>query len=351
MSIEFPVLEHSTYLNTAYVGLMPQGLLDFRAQQESKYWQMGDAYKIEAYEKLPLYHQNLGDYLHADPDHCYVVPNFSEGIRHLFDRLPKHFKVLSFLGDYHSLTAALNEYEFSCKKVPLGLQAETQLLEALRSEHFDVLVLSIVQYISGLKIDFNLLNQIKAEFPELLIIGDATQFLGTSEFNFEQSAFDGIVGSGYKWLLAGFGNGFCALKKDFFKRTQTQPNALNERIYAGHFDILAAASLDYAIRQLSPEVASKRYRAIDQLSRIFHQSFLENEWLLDPELGQRSPSSIFLLKGNQSIYDQLQNNNIRCSLRGEGVRISVHFYNSENDLDRLVEVLKKLPQPTAQIAT
>lgn len=351
MSIEFPVLEHSTYLNTAYVGLMPQGLLDFRAQQESKYWQMGDAYKIEAYEKLPLYHQNLANYLHADPDHCYVVPNFSEGIRHLFNHLPKQFKVLSFLGDYHSLAAALNEYEFSHKKVPLGLQAETQLLEALRLEHFDVLVLSIVQYISGLKIDFNLLNQIKAEFPELLIIGDATQFLGTSEFNFEQSAFDGIVGSGYKWLLAGFGNGFCALKKDFFKRTQTQPDTLKERIYAGHFDILAAASLDYAIRQLSPDVASKRYRAIDQLSRIFHQSLLENGWLLDPELGQRSPSSIFLLKGNQSTYDQLQNNNIRCSLRGEGVRISVHFYNSENDLDRLVEVLKKLTQPMTQIAT
>ena len=351
MPVEFPVLEHSTYLNTAYVGLMPQGLLDFRAHQESRYWQMADDYKIDAYEKLPLYHQNLADFLHADPDYCYMVSNFSEGIRHLFNHLPKQFKVLSFLGDYHSLTAALNEYDFSCKRVPMGHQAENQLLEALRAEHFDVLVLSIVQYISGLKIDFNVLNQIKTEFPELLIIGDATQFLGTSEFNFEQSAFDGIVGSGYKWLLAGFGNGFCALKKDFFRRTQTQPDALKERIYAGHFNILAAASLDYAIRQLSPEVAAERYRVIDQLSRVFHQSLLENEWLLDPELGQRSPSSIFLLKGNQTTFDHLQKENIRCSLRGDGVRISVHFYNSENDLDRLVEVLKKLPQPIVQIAT
>ena len=49
MPVEFPVLEHSTYLNTAYVGLMPQGLLDFRAQQESRYWQMADDYKIDAY--------------------------------------------------------------------------------------------------------------------------------------------------------------------------------------------------------------------------------------------------------------------------------------------------------------
>ena len=349
MPIEFPLLENSTYLNTAYVGLMSKDLMEFRAEEESTYLHIGDQYLTAANKKLPQYHQNLGHFLGADPQYCYFVSNFSEGIRHIFNLLPKHFKLLSFAGDYHSLATALDEFDFSCTKVSLGLQAEDHLWEALNTEKFDVLVLSVVQYISGLKIDLDFLNRVKEHFPDLLIIGDATQFLGTAPFRFNSSPFDAIVGSGYKWLLAGFGNGYCAFNSRFFDRTQSDFKALGDRIYAGHFDILSAASLDFAIRQLQPEEANRRYAEIESLSGLFHQVLVEHEWFLDPALADRKPSSIFLLKGDQKIYDALHEQNIRCALRGDGIRISVHFYNTPNDLDHLVEVLKKIPQP--QIAT
>lgn len=352
MPVEFPVLNNCTYLNTAYVGLMPQQLLDFRAKEEARYLQIGDLYKLNAYDKLPDFHHNLGNFLGADPKYCYMVPNFSEGIRRIFDQIPRDYKFLSLQGDYHSLEGALEEYGFDVQQVAMSHNTESELRDHLREAPYQVLVLSIVQYISGLKIDLDTLTEIRQEFPDLMIIGDATQFLGTADFDLHHSPFDAVVGSGYKWLLAGFGNGFCALKSTFFQKTQIKPEILEKRIYAGHFDILAAASLDFSIRQLlSEEVAEQRYRSIKALTQTFHQALIEKEWLHYPELSKRNPSSIFLIKGGQQTYDLLQQENIRCALRGDGVRISIHFYNSTNDLDHLMETLKKVPHPSVQTAT
>ncbi|MEX0362300.1 MAG: aminotransferase, partial [Allomuricauda sp.] len=44
------------------------------------------------------------------------------------------------------------------------------------------------------------------------------QFCGTQEFNFEESGIDVLGASAYKWLLAGYGNGFFLVKEEAKKR-------------------------------------------------------------------------------------------------------------------------------------
>ena len=39
-------------------------------------------------------------------------------------------------------------------------------------------------------------------------------------------------------------------------------------------------------------------------------------------------------------FQRLRENDIIASQRGEGVRVSFHFYNNVNDLDKLMEVIK-----------
>jgi selenocysteine lyase/cysteine desulfurase len=53
-----------------------------------------------------------------------------------------------------------------------------------------------------------------------------------------------------------------------------------------------------------------------------------------------SHSSIFNIPGNQSLYNKLQENKIHCALRGNGIRISFHYYNQMSELDSLIEVLE-----------
>jgi selenocysteine lyase/cysteine desulfurase len=63
--------------------------------------------------------------------------------------------------------------------------------------------------------------------------------------------------------------------------------------------------------------------------------------LLDAAILQReSHSTIFNIPDPGGRYAYLKQQGIVCSPRGGGVRLSFHCYNTENDLDRLVEVLK-----------
>ena len=86
-------------------------------------------------------------------------------------------------------------------------------------------------------------------YPNLLIVGDGTQFLGAHEFNFDNSPFDIVAASGYKWLLAGFGNGVVMISASFLERA-INATAMRERFFQGHFNILGMASLGFAIDQL-----------------------------------------------------------------------------------------------------
>jgi selenocysteine lyase/cysteine desulfurase len=60
------------------------------------------------------------------------------------------------------------------------------------------------------------------------------------------------------------------------------------------------------------------------------------------EPGQRS--GIVLVKATRAhmVTEVLRARNVRVSARGGGIRVSPHFYNNRDDVDRLVYHLKKL---------
>ena len=67
----------------------------------------------------------------------------------------------------------------------------------------------------------------KKDFPNVLIIADGTQFLGTTNFDFETSAFDVIGASAYKWLLSGYGNGFMLFKEEVKSKCELRTIGFN----------------------------------------------------------------------------------------------------------------------------
>jgi hypothetical protein len=59
----YPLLTNTTYLNTAYVGLMSTQLAEFRRAHEEFYLQNGgDQYKMQAYDDLDSMHQNFASF-------------------------------------------------------------------------------------------------------------------------------------------------------------------------------------------------------------------------------------------------------------------------------------------------
>jgi len=347
----YPLLTNTTYLNTAYVGLMSTQLAEFRRAHEEFYLQNGgDQYKMQAYDDLDSMHQNFASFFGLTADRCLGASNFSTGIRTALSFLPKKAKVLLIEEDYPSLTDAFREEGFDSTKIAMQPQIEQAIKEKLKSETFGILALSIVQYTSGLLIDQEFLFSLKKEYPSLIIIGDGTQFLGAHPFHFDKSPFDLVAGSGYKWLLGGFGNGIVMLSKAFVAMTSQKVDAIRERFFNGHFNILGMASLDFAIRELVQHDFQSLVKEKAALSEEVKSQLIANEFLPQWVSERSKHSSIFNIKGGEELFAFLHKHNIRCVQRSSGVRVSFHFYNTENDLNKLLKTLKTFRELNSHLA-
>ena len=341
MTDTFPPLQDTVYFNTAYVGLMPKSLLEFRQKQDQNYFLQGDQYKINAYETLAAKTTQVGAFFGASPQNTLLVSNFSESIRLALSFLPKAKRALVFEEDYPSLTSAMKEAGLDVMQMPISANLEDTIADAVKKHKIDVLALSVVQYISGLEIDQQFLKELKKQYPQLLIIGDGTQYLGTANFNFNNSPFDVLAASGYKWLMAGFGNGVLFLSDHYLDEIQKSYEQIAERFYVGHFNILATASLAEAISYIKKTGFSEMIARKDELTVQLKEHLLELGLLSSWVSQRKKHSSIFAIPDQEGLFEKMKKNTISCAQRGGYIRLSLHYYNSEKDIEFLVDFLKK----------
>ena len=338
---DFPLLKSCTYFNTAYVGLMSQTLYDFRVNFERDYLNNGDQYKLKAYDNLPRTHEVISSFIGSKKDQTYFVSNFSTGVRYVMDALPELTNVLYIKDDYHSLVSSLKEKNFNLFPIEMSENIEAVVDDSLNKNSIDTLVISMVQYTNGLLVDFDYLAVLKQKFPDLTIIGDATQYIGTDLFNFSESPFDAVICSGYKWLLAGFGNGFVALSDKFLAKAKITAEQFSQKVYAGHFNILGAASLVFALELLKNNDFKKLVATNQHLSSELRNALTLNGF--KPACNFRKKhSAIISIPYEESFLKLLEEQNIRVAHRGDYIRFSIHFYNTPEEIKTLIEVIKKM---------
>jgi selenocysteine lyase/cysteine desulfurase len=355
----FPVLGQYTYLNTAAWGLLHDDLLEWRMEHDLDYLVGGSRMKIGALSILARTRQHLGRFFECPPGRVSLVPNFSLGLNLLLEGLPKGNRVVTLEGDYPSLTWPFESRGFEVEEVAPGSGLEARLIETLSESRADVLAVSLVQWVDGLLLTPDFLKSLKEHFPGLLIVADATQYAGAFLLNFEASGIDVLGASGYKWLLGGNGNGFMLFSEAAQGRFSIPATGFNsveadlskkeavlfsKRLEPGHLDTLNFGSLDFSLGLLE----SLGMEAIDAFNRGQSDTIkreLGHLGLLPPHIAERGRhSTIFNIPEPGGLYAHLKAHDIICSPRGGGIRLSFHCYNTDNDLDKLLEVLKKAPR-------
>ncbi len=351
---EFPVLNQYTYINTAVCGLLSESLLEWRRQHDIDFLNRGSIFRENNHEFLDDVRKTVGEFFTCNPQNVAIIPNFSYGFNILLDGLEKKQKVLLLEGDYPSVNWAVEERDFDIFYTKIDENLEENIKIAVEKYHPQVLAFSLVQFISGIKIDLDFLKQLKKDHPELLIIADGTQYCGTEAFNFETSAIDVLGGSGYKWLMAGFGNGFMLFKDEAMKKIQPKTIGFNStkitfpkeniefirHFEPGHQDTLNFGSLGFSISYLNKIGIQNIQQQLENLSRKVKKAFSELDLLENDVVNRKNHSSIFTIKSDEKLFNELRKNNILCSKWAVGIRFSFHFYNTENDLDKVVKVLK-----------
>jgi len=350
----FDIPEEIVYLNTPKSGLIPRTHSQWRREWDETFFNADSELRDQQPDRIQHIKSDFTQLFNCPAHLIYLVPNFSFGYNVLLDGLPKGLKYAILEDDYPSVNYAIQSrgFAFELIKTHEG-DLEANILSVVKNSKPDVLCLSIVQYISGLKIDLAFMQQLKKDHPDLIIIGDATQYLGTEPFDFINSGFDAVGGSGYKWLMAGFGNGYMMLSAELHAILYTaarqrpgpkEPMLAHKPIIdlyfePGHQDTLAHGTLSQSILFYQELNMSKIGKYLNELQDYAYQIFGEREWLL-PIIKDRScRSSLINLQVPQDRYALLVQQGIRCFPRGTGIRIGLHLYNDKSDVDRLVKVL------------
>lgn len=344
------------YANTAATGLLSDKLMEWRQEHDLDYLIGGSNMKTKAMlEGIPEVRNTVAHFFGCKKENTALVPNFSLGLNILLEGLDKNHKILLVKSDYPSVNWPFEYREYAVSYASLDENLEKNILEKVRAENISILAFSLVQWVNGIKIDMDFLKSLKKEFPELIIIADGTQFCGTTDFDFEASAIDVLGASAYKWLLSGYGNGFFLFKdsiKKHFSLKTTGFNAANidmdgrdnvsfaKHFEPGHLDTLNFGSLKFSLQYLESLGMGNIETRLKMLSEKAKKEFGQLGLLSDAVAKRKSHSTIFNIDGSDALFKKLTDEGIVCSQRGDGIRLSFHFYNSEADIDAIVKIIK-----------
>lgn len=350
----FPALNNQTYLNTPASGLLSIPLYNWRKNKEANFLNHGNNYG-NTLDLLADVKRKVAHFFSGFEEYTALVPNFSFGLNTVLEGLPEKQKVLLLQDDYPSVNWPVQMRDFDVCIAKTTGNVEENIQAAISKHRPDVFIFSIVQWLNGIKIDFEFLNELKAYHPDILLIADGTQYLGTEHFNFEESAIDILGTSTYKWLLSGYGNGFFLFKETVkekvfpntigFNSAAGFDSAPEETTFAkhfepGHLDAFNFGSLRQSLQFMEEIGVNTIEEKILSLNTKAKKAFVELNLLSETVINRTNISTIHNLKGDEAMFQKLQDNNIVCSQRGGGIRVGFHFYNSEEDLEKLVSILQ-----------
>lgn len=353
MNLSFPILKEYTYLNTANSGILSTNLAEWRTQHDEAFIAGGSIFRMENLPIITTLRNNITKLFGSKPENTYLIQNFSVGFNILLSGLDKSHRFLLLEEEYPSVSYPVISMGFDYHSITIDEKLEENIINAIEKFKPTILAFSMVQYISGLRMDDDFIQKLKTTYPDLLLVGDGTQFLGTTAFNFEKSGLDALIGSGYKWLLAGYGNGYAFLSdqmkdaiytKNKLANLPTAPflkgkDHLSMCFEPGHLDTLNFGTLNESLNYLGSfgfDWIEKTTQTLCNQARLeLNSRGLIPDWTLD----RKYQSTIMSMPLDQKTVDKLAAAKILCSPRGTGTRISFHYYNTEEDLNHLLKVL------------
>jgi selenocysteine lyase/cysteine desulfurase len=208
----------------------------------------------------------------------------------------------------------------------------------------DVVAFSAVQMATGEVADLDAIAEAAAEH-EVTTVVDATQAVGWLPFDARR--FDVVAAHGYKWLLSPRGTAYMTIRRQLLEGVLP----LTAGWYAGE-DPLATffgppLRLATNARRLDTSPAWFMWvasaPALGTLERIgvdvihAHDVALANRFRAG--LGSEAGDSAIVMSDAPGAAEKLERAGIRAAVRGGRLRTSWHVYNTDEDVDRTLDVL------------
>ncbi|MGH9712846.1 MAG: aminotransferase class V-fold PLP-dependent enzyme [Candidatus Acidiferrales bacterium] len=385
---QFPALREKLFLDSACVSLAPQvavqAISDFLQNVLLCPERSATLHHIAMDDLRLTARTEIARLIHAREDEIALVESTTHGLNIAADALPLERGDRVLLGDLEFMEVALpwcqkrDRGDIAIDVVPhRGGEIRPEDFAARITPRTKVVAVSSVQWSHGYRIDLNALSRICRAAGVWLVV-DAVQQLGAVPLDVSETPVDFLACGGHKWLNAPFGQGFLYVRREVLPRLRRPiagylsleppaggwgnyfqtPSITPVRDYqfvdearaleiGGTANYPGAVGLGASVKLLNDLGREKIAECIFSLTDglIAGASRIGVKLITPPARENRSGIITFSLdspQNNLALMEHLLNHKVMVSVRYTsgvgGVRVSCHFFNSEDDVERLLEL-------------
>jgi len=365
----FPGTKNQAYLNNAALSPIPTVAVEAIMSQLRDVSLNGSTNFSDWVDTKNRARGLVAEMLGVRPDQVAFLRNTSDGFSNIANGLPWKAgdNIVSFQSEfpsnYYAWRRIRDAYGVELRLCPerdgrIDLNEFTDLIDS----NTRVVSISAVQYATGFKADLERIGQ-AARSVDALFCVDIIQGLGAMPFDLPAQFVDAACGASHKWLCGPEGCGIMYLSDRARERIQPTlvgwisvetPWDFEDREQPFKSTALAwesgtgTTSLFYGLEQSLKLLWETGPQNIEEyladLTNYLCDRLGGTDFVITSSRRDKESSQIVSLKHAgglpvNGIAAKLAKENVVVSARGGGLRISPHFYNNREDIDRLLDVL------------
>ena len=387
MNDHFPLTKRFVYLNAAAIGACPASTLEVirRYVEDRCCWLSGEGgwredlnrWLDRVKESKRLFARFIG----AEEHEVAYVPNTTVGINTVFSMLPLkpgQNIVTTDLSYPMGAAVCLKQRERGVEvRFVENRNGEVRIedFEKTVDDNTAAILVDQAGWFNGFLYDLKAVAQVAHEHGALLVV-DAIQSVGGMKLDVKRDGVDFLAVSTYKWLLGGpytQSAGYLYIDEehiekfqppfvgdDTMKEEQFKTNVyerfdlydLKYRKGIGRFQVypryeVAYVAVENSMRVLLNYGLDRVERKIKKLATMLVDGFLEEGFKLQtPEEEDKRLFVNVKVKNNRELEEKLYAHRIVVSARVGGLRVSPHFYNTEEDIQVFLDKFKEFAEPS-----
>jgi kynureninase len=377
---EFPILEKTVYLISHSLGAMPKATYE-RLHDYAEMWATrGVRAWAEGWWDMPVTVGNeVARIIGADPDTVVMHQNVSicqSLVLSCFEPTPKRNKIVYSELNFPSVMyvyeahARNGNLRIETVKSDDGITVPLERMLAAIDEETLLVPFSHVLFKSAFLQDARAITERAHEVGAMVVL-DAYQSAGTVPFSVKDLNVDFATGGSVKWLCGGSGAGYLYIRPDL--QSQLEPKTTGWMAHEAPFDfdpelryapsvarflhgspaipaLYAAQSGYQIINEIGVEAI--REKSVRQTSRLIEVAEEAGFRITSPKDSARRGGTISVWHEQAAaITKELIRREFIVDYRpGAGVRISPHFYSTDEELELFVREMKIIRDTRAYVA-
>ena len=364
---QFPVTKNKVYLNHAAQSPLPKPV----AETVKKHLDKASRFGQVSVEPEDLGKQHFAKLVGAKPAEIALIESTSMGLNMAANvlRYPPGSKVVTTDLEcpsvvYPWLRKGLGAKIHYVKNVNGRVSLDD--MENAVDDKTVAVAISHVAYANGFRHNLRVLGEIVHEHGAYLVV-DAIQSVGTMPIDVVRDDVDFFMAAGYKWLLSPPGAAYLYVKDELIGKLEPPFvgwASVDQGMYetadfydiwnlnlsktASRFEVGSPSTMSFvgaaeAMKMLlgvgTDKVKTRIMKLTDHV--IDSAKDLGLELQTPEEKSCRSGIVNFRTSKPLKLVERLGRKKIIVSARAQGIRVSPHYYNSEEEIDKLMEEVRK----------